>query len=225
MANPLYDALFRTRSASDATFLVQPGGGAMTYAGFAARAGRLAGALAAAGVAPGDRVAAQIDKSPDALALHAACLRAGAVFLPLNPAYTEAETAHFLADAAPRLFVSAPARAQALADTVRAAGARLATLGTDGTGSLAEAAAEAAALPPVARAPADRRRRVQCLCHREDVQFPRQGGRDRGAQVLHIGQLEEAGLRRVLRAEPECLQVLPDGVHHVLVLAQILFAG
>jgi len=155
MANPLYDALFGDRAHSGAPFLLLPGGTALTYADFAARAGRLAAALAAAGVAPGDGVAAQIDKSPDALALYAACLRAGAVLLPFNPAYTEAELAHFLADAAPRLFVSAPARADAVGATVRAAGARLATLGTDGAGSLADAAAEAPPLPPVARAPSD----------------------------------------------------------------------
>ncbi|HWG73627.1 MAG TPA: AMP-binding protein [Acidimicrobiales bacterium] len=48
-----------------------------------------AAALAAAGVRPGDRVAVCVHKSPDALVAYLACLRAGAVFLPLNPAHTE----------------------------------------------------------------------------------------------------------------------------------------
>ena len=45
---------------------------------------------------PGDRVAAQIEKSPEALALYAACAQAGLVFLPLNTAYTVDELAYFI---------------------------------------------------------------------------------------------------------------------------------
>ena len=44
---------------------------------------------------PGDRVAVQVEKSLEALLLYLACLRAGAVFLPLNTAYTPAELDYF----------------------------------------------------------------------------------------------------------------------------------
>src|SRR5687767_2210115 len=49
---------------------------------------RLAGCLASLQVAPGDRVVAQIEKSPEAIALYLACLQLGAIFVPLNTAYT-----------------------------------------------------------------------------------------------------------------------------------------
>src|ERR1041384_2199488 len=85
-------------------FLDVPGRGAISYAETSASAGRLARVLARAGVKKGDRVAAQVEKSPEALFLYLACLRAGAVYLPLNPAYTAAELSYFIADAEPSLF-------------------------------------------------------------------------------------------------------------------------
>src|SRR5262249_20289863 len=60
----------------------------LTYSDMAAMSGRIAAALQARGVARGDRVVAQIDKSPEALGLYLACLRVGAAFVPLNTAYT-----------------------------------------------------------------------------------------------------------------------------------------
>ncbi len=50
---------------------------------------------------PGDRVLVQADKSPEAVALYLACLRAGLVLLPLNTAYTAAELDYFRKDAHP----------------------------------------------------------------------------------------------------------------------------
>ena len=67
---------------------------------------RLAGHLIAQGVEPGDRVAAQTAKSPEAAMLYLATLMAGAAYLPLNTAYTEHEVRYFLDDAEPRLFVT-----------------------------------------------------------------------------------------------------------------------
>ena len=80
-----------------------PDGERIAYGELFARAGRAARALADLGVEPGDRVAAQIDKSPDAIVLALACLRAGAALLPLNTAYTLAELEYFLGDAEPAL--------------------------------------------------------------------------------------------------------------------------
>ena len=76
--------------------------------------GRLANTLLELGVRPGDRVAAQVEKSPEALMLYLGGLRAGAVYLPLNTAYTPAELEYFLGDAEPTARSSA----------ARAAGAR-----------------------------------------------------------------------------------------------------
>lgn len=79
-----------------------------TYGDLRRRAAELAGALSGRGVRPGDRVVVQVDKSADAIALYLACLRSGAVFVPLNTAYTPEEVAAFVADAAPTLFVGRP---------------------------------------------------------------------------------------------------------------------
>jgi len=148
--NPLHDALFAPLAGSARPFLILPDGRQITGAAFHARIAQMAHALAAAGVGPGDRVAAQVAKSADALALYGAAVMAGAVFLPLNPAYTADEVAYFLADAGPAVFVADPGRAAALAPLAGAA--RLLTLGAGGEGSLARLAAAAAGAATVAPA-------------------------------------------------------------------------
>lgn len=69
-------------------------------------AARIAALLIAKGVQPGDRVAVQAQKSPEAVMLYLAVLMAGGVYLPLNTAYTEHEVRYFLDDAEPRLFIT-----------------------------------------------------------------------------------------------------------------------
>ena len=71
---------------------------------------RIAAALAQRAVQPGDRVVAQVEKSPEAIALYLACLRLGAVFVPLNTAYTTAEIEYFLGDADPKIAVGVAER-------------------------------------------------------------------------------------------------------------------
>jgi malonyl-CoA/methylmalonyl-CoA synthetase len=103
---------------------------------------RLANALIASGVKPGDRVAAQLEKSPEALFLYLACLRAGAAYLPLNTAYTQAELDYFLRDAEPAVFVCPPGRGEAGAALCAETGAaRCLTLGTAAEGTLMDLAA------------------------------------------------------------------------------------
>ena len=104
------------------TFLESPAGVSLTYADMAALSARYASALAELGVMPGDRVAAQVEKSPEALMLYLGTLRAGAVFLPLNSAYTDAELDYFLADAEPKILVCDPARRDSLARLAARAG-------------------------------------------------------------------------------------------------------
>ena len=114
-------------------------GSRVTYGGLRAASGRMANAIAAAGVRPGDRVAVQVEKSLEALVLYLGCLRSGAVYLPLNTAYTPAELGYFIGDAEPALVVCDPARLDATAAV--AGGARLLTLDARGRGTLADAAA------------------------------------------------------------------------------------
>lgn len=114
-----------------------------TYADVENISGRYARLFEQMGVAPGERVAAQVEKSPEAIFLYLACLRAGVVYLPLNTAYTSSEVAYFLGDAAPRLLVCHPDKEAALKSVADNAGvAYVLTLDADGGGSLPVGAAE-----------------------------------------------------------------------------------
>ena len=115
----------------------------ITYADLIARAGQMANVLVSRGVKPGDRVAAQTEKSVPALVLYLATIRAGAVYLPLNTAYTLNELEYFIGDAEPSLVVCDPAKADGIGKLAAKVGAKLETLGADGKGSLTEAAAKA----------------------------------------------------------------------------------
>ena len=100
---------------------------------------QLANVLVSLGVVPGDRVAVQVEKSPEAILLYLACLRAGAVFLPLNTAYTPAEISYFLGDSEPRVFVCDPTTKDKLAAVAKEAGVgAVETLGVKNDGTLAE---------------------------------------------------------------------------------------
>ncbi|HLK25499.1 MAG TPA: AMP-binding protein [Caulobacteraceae bacterium] len=100
-------ALLESRFPADGTApcLLLADGGAISYGELEAGTGRLAALLRAKGVQPGERVAVQTRKSPAALMLYLACLKAGAVILPLNTAYTAAELSYFVGDAEPKLVV------------------------------------------------------------------------------------------------------------------------
>lgn len=140
MPNTLYDALFRPHAGSGRTFLILKDGREITYARFLAMAARFAHALRQNGVGVGDRVALQAKKSPEALAVYAACVQAGAIFLPLNTAYTPAEVEYFVGDSGARLLIADGASQAALAPVAARTGAGLLTLNGDGSGSFAQAA-------------------------------------------------------------------------------------
>ncbi|SEK26682.1 malonyl-CoA/methylmalonyl-CoA synthetase [Roseovarius nanhaiticus] len=140
MANPLYDTLFGRHAGSDAPFLILPDDSEMSYDAFLALSARIAGHLTASGLKPGDRLAAQIAKSPEALALYAACAQAGVVFLPLNTAYTATELEYFIENSGASMVVCDPAGREAMEGIASGQGARVETLGTDGGGSLMDGA-------------------------------------------------------------------------------------
>jgi malonyl-CoA/methylmalonyl-CoA synthetase len=105
LTDDLYSRFAASFSAHADRTLVETEARRWTYRVFEQAAGRLAARLQALGVAPGERLLAQTDKSAEALMLYVACLRAGAIYLPLNVDYTEAELAYFVADAGPVLAV------------------------------------------------------------------------------------------------------------------------
>lgn len=118
-------------------------GGRISYGDLIARAGQMANVLVARGVKPGDRVAVQVEKSVANIVLYLATVRAGAVYLPLNTAYTLNELDYFIGDAEPSLVVCDPSKAEGLAPIAAKVKARVETLGPDGKGSLTEAADKA----------------------------------------------------------------------------------
>ena len=92
------------RSGSNPAF-VMPDGKSVSYTELGRLVAQMANALGAAGVAAGDRVTAQVEKSLPNAVLYLACLKAGAVFNPLNSGYTSAELDYFIGDAEPTLLV------------------------------------------------------------------------------------------------------------------------
>jgi malonyl-CoA/methylmalonyl-CoA synthetase len=138
--------LVRSRIADPAkTCIETPAGARLSYGGLMEASGAMANALVALGVTPGARVAVQVEKSVEAIVLYLACLRAGAVFLPLNPAYTLAEIEYYLADAEPALVICRPPSleaVQALAGRLGPAAVR--SLGVAGDGSFMDAVRKAA---------------------------------------------------------------------------------
>src|SRR5512144_103078 len=88
--------------------MILPDGSILSYGILDQESARIAGLLVSLGVKPGDRVAVQVRKSPRALFLYLGCLRAGAIYLPMNDAYQRGEIEYFLGDATPHLFVCRP---------------------------------------------------------------------------------------------------------------------
>ena len=76
-----------------------------SFAEIASEAARAASLLADLGLQKGDRVAVQVEKSPEALMLYLGCLRGGYVFLPMNTAYREDEVDYLVGNAEPALIV------------------------------------------------------------------------------------------------------------------------
>ena len=156
MTNPLFDTLVAPLASREAAFLTDAAGAQMTGAAFHALALHYAAALDGLGLQPGDRMAVQIDKTPAALALYAAALTSGVVFLPLNTAYTADEVEYFVGNSGAALLVGSPARADALGQVAARHGAQFQTIDEAGQGTLADLAAAApAGFAPVDRAPDD----------------------------------------------------------------------
>ena len=183
MSNHLFDAI-RTGIVADAPFVETTDGRAWTYGDMLATSARFANVLTGLGVKPGDRVAVQVEKSPEALMLYLACVRTGAVYLPLNTGYTLAELDYFIGDAEPALVVCAPKTRAGLEPVATARGARIETLGEHGDGSLAALAMEAAGdFADVARGPGD----LAAILYTSGTT-----GRSKGAMLTHDNLLSNA---------------------------------
>ena len=74
MPNHLFDQIRAAIPAPAASFIAPPGEPAFAYGDMLAASARLAHVLVAQGVRPGDRVTAQVEKSPQAIFLYLAYL-------------------------------------------------------------------------------------------------------------------------------------------------------
>ncbi|MCB1883503.1 MAG: AMP-binding protein, partial [Geminicoccaceae bacterium] len=192
----------------ESPFLVPESGDPLRYADLDGATARLANVLVERGVKPGDRVAAQVAKSPEAVLLYLASLRAGAVYLPLNTAYTDAELDYFLGDAEPALVVVDPKRQDGVAALDGARGRALATLDAAGRGGLTDDAGNAdPAFATVARDPDD----LAAILYTSGTT-----GRSKGAMLTH-GNLASNAAALVeawgITADDVLLHALP--IYHV----------
>ncbi len=140
----LFDRLERSIADLTKSAITTPASDTISYADLIALSGRLANVLVTRGVKPGDRVAVQVEKSVPALILYLATVRAGAVYLPLNTAYTLAELEYFISDAEPSLVVCDPSKREGIEQLAAKVGASVETLDAAGQGSLTDAAADSA---------------------------------------------------------------------------------
>ncbi|QCO56684.1 malonyl-CoA synthase (plasmid) [Pseudorhodobacter turbinis] len=182
MTNILYDALIAPNARNEAVFLHCDDGSTLSYRRFVGRVAQLANVLQAAGVKPGDRVVVQAPKLADTIALYAAAVQAGAVYLPLNTGYTQAELAYFIGDATPALVVCDAANEGQVAPVCN--GVQILTLAEGGAGSLSQ---QADAMPTcfetVPRGPED----LAALLYTSGTT-----GRSKGAMLSHKNLLSNA---------------------------------
>jgi malonyl-CoA/methylmalonyl-CoA synthetase len=222
MTANLFERLAATVAEPGKTAIETPEGERHTYADLVSLVGRLANALAARGVKPGDRVAVQVEKSVPALALYLACARAGAVYLPLNTAYTLAELEYFVGDAEPALIVCDPAKREGVARIGAGFHAAVDTLDGHGRGSLMDVAADQPeAFETVRREPED----LAAILYTSGTT-----GRSKGAMITHENLVSNAlTLKDYWRFTKDdvLLHALPIfHVHGLFVASNVaLFAG
>lgn len=213
----------RLRAASsgrdDDVFARLPAGGSVTFGALFSGAEGMASALVSCGVQPGDRVAVQVDKTIEAIELYLGTVMAGAVFLPLNTAYTTAEVAYFVGDATPRVVVCDPARA----GDIRAISgdARVLTLDSSGHGTLRDLADQQGAFTPVAREAND----LAAILYTSGTT-----GRSKGAMLSHANLASNSEMLRDywrFTSDDVLIHALPIFHTHGLFVATnvALFAG
>jgi len=204
-------ALFQTRFPRDPDrrFLETPEGRTLSYRELEYQSACLQRMLKEQGVAPGNRVVVQIEKSPLALALYLACLRCGAVYVPLNTAYTPREVAYFLDDAAPRVLVARPEVVDALTSAAAEAGvAQVLTLDARDEGSLV---APADAGPPDHSVTVRDRHDLAAILYTSGTT-----GRSKGAMLTHENLASNAlALHRAWGFVPADLLIHALPIFHV----------
>ncbi|WP_170770699.1 malonate--CoA ligase [Ruegeria lacuscaerulensis] len=183
MTNTLYDSLFARHEGNEAPFLQLDDDQVVSYDAFLKRTAQVAHVLQNNGVSPGDRIVVQAPKLADTIALYAASVQAGAVYLPLNTAYTLAELDYFIADAQPAMIVCDSTNETEVGKLAARFGAKLLTLGGDTSSLSHEADAQPHEFETVDRAPDD----LAALLYTSGTT-----GRSKGAMLSHQNLLSNA---------------------------------
>ena len=170
--------------------IYRPGSATLSYGDVHEGSGRYASALVELGVEPGDRVLVQAGRSAELIMLYLGVLRAGAVYVPLNTAYTPAELDHYIADSGPRVLVCTPEKLAALLPLARRHGVEhVVTQGLGGQGGSLPGRADAQQLPclDVERAETD----LAAIIYTSGTT-----GRSKGAMLTHANLAANAGSLR-----------------------------
>jgi malonyl-CoA/methylmalonyl-CoA synthetase len=223
MNQNLYSALQREFPPPEHPCLTGPEGELVSYGQLHRRSAQLAHQLRERGVQAGDRVAVQVEKSAEAILLYLAVLRLGAIYLPLNTAYTLTELEYFLKDSTPRLLVCDPSRADSLGPMAGHVGVgSLETLGAGGRAGTLSAAADARpdSFADVARSEAD----LAAILYTSGTT-----GRSKGAMLTHGNLLSNARALRSawhFNAEDRLLHALPVfHIHGLFVAINVTLAA
>ena len=142
-------------ASEDIDFLHVPGGPSLKYSDTDEASGRFHAALASLGVRKGDRVVVQVGKTIESVLLYLACLRIGAIYIPLNTAYTPVEVSYFIDDAEPRVLICDPQSYESLATVLHDKVEHILTLSNNATGSLPELYNEMDAVNDIVQCSAD----------------------------------------------------------------------
>ncbi len=137
MPNVLYDKIFGSNLNSDKIFLKTDIRN-LSYKQFTELTNKIANSLILNGLKPGDRVAIQAEKSATQLAVYAATIKAGGVYLPLNTAYTTNELKYFISDAQPKIVILDEKSFKLAKENLSEIDAHFFSLNQDGTGSFTD---------------------------------------------------------------------------------------
>lgn len=194
-----------------------------TWNDIEALSAKLASLLQSLQLPKGARVAVQVEKSPMALMLYLATVRAGLVYLPLNTAYKSSEVEYFLGDAEPALVVCDSRNLDWVNELARKTGTpHVLTLDQDGSGTLAMAAADASdTFKTVQSAPDD----LAAILYTSGTT-----GRSKGAMLTHRNLSSNAQVLKDFwgwRSDDVLLHMLPIFHVHGLFVAShgALLAG
>ena len=223
--NTIYDAFRRSARRNRERLALSFGARRWSYDELLRAVDATAGALVAAGLSRGERVAAYGRNSDAYLILWLACTRAGLVHVPVNYALTAPELDYLLRQSGATALFHDPALASLAMDTAKAAGIQLVGTLHGGDGFDVLTAASGPADPRLDLLPVDDNDLVQLLYTSGTTAAPK------GAMMTHRALLSEymaCALELDLKREDRALAALPlyhSAQMHVFTMPQLLLGA